>query len=248
MPRSPAPDQPPAVEHAALHRRLEQLRNAMGEATAPTVPPAPAAPETQASVSTKSGVAPVVVRIGSALLIAGALWWTFGTGTLSVAVPPVADTAPAAQAPAAVNPAPAQTAPVAAPPAATPGQPVLDEQQIRAALERWRLDWSRRDVDAYLQHYSPSFVPAGGQTRAAWEATRRKNISSRPAIRVEVNDLRIEPLGAQQVRLTFLQNYISGTHQETAQPKTMRMVLGDSGWQIVGEWQGPEPKPPSKKP
>lgn len=248
MPRSPAPGQPPAVDHAALHRRLEQLRNAMGEVTELAVPQTPASPETpRASVSTKARVAPVVV-IGSALLIAGALWWTFGTGTRSAAVPPVADTAPATQAPALAKPAPAQTAPVAAPLAAALVQPVLDEQQIRDALESWRLDWSRRDVDAYLKHYSPSFVPASGQTRAEWEAIRRRSISSRPAIRVEVNNLRIEPLDAQQVRLSFLQNYISGTYQETAQPKTMRLVRGDSGWQIVGEWQGPGPKSPAKNP
>lgn len=221
----------------------------MGEAAELAVPQAPASPEIpRASVSTKASVAPVVVVIGSALLIVGALWWTFGTGTRPAAVPHVADTAPATQAPAVAIPATARTAPVGEVSAATLVHPVLDEQQIRDALENWRLDWSRRDVDAYLKHYSPSFMPANDQTRAEWETTRRKSISSRPAIRVEVNDLRIEPLDAQQVRLSFLQNYISGTYQETAQPKTMRLVLGNSGWQIVGEWQGPEPKSPSKNP
>jgi hypothetical protein len=217
----------------------------MGEAAELAVPQAPASPEIpRASVSTKASVAPVVVVIGSALLIVGALWWTFGTGTRPAAVPHVADTAPATQTPAVAIPATARTALVGEVSAATLVHPVLDEQQIRDALENWRLDWSRRDVDAYLKHYSPSFMPASGQARAEWEATRRKSISSRPAIRVEVNDLRIEPQDAQQVRLSFLQNYISGTYKSrTAQ--TARLVLGTRAGR---SWVNRQGRSPSRRP
>jgi adhesin transport system outer membrane protein len=185
----------------------------------------------------------------TAVLIAGALWWTVGTGTTPQAPPNVRSVATAPQTAPVVasQPVPVATAPVAtAPP--PPAQPLLDEQQVRDTLETWRLDWSRRDVDAYLKHYSPAFVPANGQSRAEWEALRRKNITSRPAIRVEVNGLRIEALDPDQFRLQFLQNYISGTYLETAQPKTLRMARSGKDWLIVGEWQGKEPASAARKP
>lgn len=239
MPPSLASSYPQAAHQAALHRRLEQLRTAMGESTDPMTHQAPIT-HPLAPVSTKAG-APPLLLIGSTLLIAGALWWAFGAGTHAANAMAVADTGPLPQAPATARPSLAQTTVVAATPAVPPQtKPVLDEQQIRDALENWRLDWSRRDVEAYLRHYSPSFEPVSDQTRAEWEASRRKNISSRPAIRVELNDLRIEPLDERQVRVSFLQSYISGTYQESAQPKTMRLVQEDLDWRIVGEWQGSE--------
>lgn len=174
--------------------------------------------------------------------------WAFGNGAPTSAEPPASSVTPGPQAAAVAIKQPADPTPAPVLAATKPAQAALDEQQIRDTLETWRLDWSRRDVGAYLKHYSPSFVPADGQSRAEWEASRRKNISSRPAIRVEVNDLRIEPLDQDQIRLSFLQNYISGTYQETAQPKTLRLVRAGTDWLIVGEWQGPEPVSAAKSP
>jgi hypothetical protein len=137
-------------------------------------------------------------------------------------------------APAAVTPAP-----VAAP---------SEDNAIRDTVERWRLDWSRRDVPAYLAHYSDRFEPAEGIARAEWEAKRRQAILQRPAIRVEVADLSIDYPDEQEARVRFRQTYLSGRYQENAQPKTLRLLREDGGWRIAGEWQGAGPVETPRKP
>lgn len=46
---------------------------------------------------------------------------------------------------------------------------VNDHAQIREVLERWSLAWSSQNMNAYFDQYAKSFVPAGGQSRSAWE-------------------------------------------------------------------------------
>lgn len=242
------PPRQSAIDRTALDRRLEQLHTTMGDAagSAHSMPRNAAPPRAGGSVAA-AGPAKAdratAILIGSAVLVLGALWWAYRAGTRTAA-------APATQA--ALPPAP--MAPSISPPARTrPSAEAqvdksLDEQRIRDLLENWRLDWSRRDVDAYLAHYDPAFVPAGGQTRAEWAASRRQNILRRPAIRIEVNDLRIEQVDEKQVRLSFRQNYLSGTYQETALPKTLLLLRGQAGWRIAGEWQGQEPGTTHKTP
>lgn len=236
---------PPAPEHAALHRRLAQLHSAMGnESTAPAAPSPRAAATSPPARVPMAGILRLTV-ITATFLAAGAMLWYWNEQAahqnvvpsppkaLAAAPTPQATPTSSAKAPAAEQPAP--------PTATGPTLSATNEKQIRDMLETWRLDWSRRDVDAYLGHYSPEFVPAGNQSRTAWAQVRRKNIVSRPAIRIEVHELQIEPLTDKEVRLTFLQDYLSGTYQETAQPKTLQLARSESGWKIVAEWQGQGP-------
>lgn len=241
------------TDHTALHHRLALLRSAIGEPEPPSYAPAATAQMPTPAVRPlrtihRSATALMV----SVVLMAGLIGWVTSNGPL-IAHGPVPENDIPASRPTqlAENPTPvAAAAAGTAPPAsnAMPAPAPADEKGVRDMINTWRLDWSRRDVAAYLSHYSQSFVPVGGQTRAEWESARQRNISSRPAIRVEVDDLRVEPLDDKHVRLSFLQNYISGSYQERAQPKTMLLVREDMGWKIAGEWQGTPPQSLAKKP
>lgn len=101
---------------------------------------------------------------------------------------------------------------------------------------------------AYLAHYSTRFKPAGGIGRTDWEAQRRQALLNRPAIRVEVQGLRIERPNAQEARVHFHQSYLSGRYQETDQPKTLHLMREDGHWRIAGEWQGEGPTEAARKP
>ena len=67
--------------------------------------------------------------------------------------------------------APAQPSAVTPMPSAETGDDVL------ATLRSWADAWSSQDVDAYLDHYAPSFVAADGRSKESWTILRRKRIS-----------------------------------------------------------------------
>lgn len=248
-PRTPghkaAPDPAPARKNLGrrdydreLTRRLEQLQKAMGES------PAAAPPVTQAASISPSApprtvpAAPLLATaLISALAGAGATWLAIGGQPANEPTPPqVINTAPVPVAPPVAPPAPVAEA---AAPATSEPAPI--EAQARELLEAWRQAWSSRDSDAYLSFYSPNFTPADGQKRADWAAARRKNLASRPSIKVEVREIHVERIDDRQLRLAFVQDYAAGSYRETAQPKTLRLVRQEGKWLIAEEWQGMAP-------
>lgn len=112
------------------------------------------------------------------------------------------------------------------------------EERALAILEEWRAAWSNRDTDAYLSHYSDSFVAANGQDRATWAETRRKNFGSRNSISVKTYDVHATRLDDRRIQLVFLQDYESGGYREKAQPKVFLLIQEGQDWRIAGEWQG----------
>lgn len=226
----------------ALARRLEQLQRAMGES------PAAEPPATQA-VSISPSAAPrttqsatlLATALVSALVGAGAMWLAIGGQPASE--PPPTQIVNAAPVPVAPPVAPQAPVAEAAAPAASELAPMVnrDEDQARELLEAWRQAWSSRDSDAYLSFYSPNFTPADGQKRAEWAAARRKNLDSRPLIKVEIRDINVERVDDQQLKLAFLQDYAAGSYRETAQPKILQLVRQEGKWLIAGEWQGTAP-------
>lgn len=116
------------------------------------------------------------------------------------------------------------------------------EKQVEAAVEDWRDAWSSRDMERYLDIYSDAFVPGDGTTRDAWIASRYRNVGGRTSIEITVRNLQVSSIDGNRVRASFLQDYASGSYQETGQPKTLDWVLEeDNRWRIAGEWQGDAP-------
>lgn len=213
----------------ALAKRLEALRT-IGQG-AHDVPPAaqgPVAPEQPSKPPCCLRTGTLLLAMLLSILAGAAMTW------LSTQASPQPVVAPA--------PASAPTLPevVAAPVAAPKPQP-SDEDRARELVENWRSAWAGRDVETYLACYGADFAPANGQTRDAWEAARRKNIASRSSIAVATNGLTFERLDALRMKVSFLQDYASGSYRETAQPKTLLLVRSEAGWLIAGEWQGEVP-------
>lgn len=220
----------------ALARRLEQLQTAMGESPATSPPVAQTASLSSAAPRSTPAATLLATALVSALAGAGAMRLAIGGQPASEPTPPQIVNA----APVPVAPPVAPQAPVAE--AAAPAAMVnRDEDQARELLEAWRQAWSSRDGEAYLSFYSPNFTPADGQKRAEWAAARRKNLASRPLIKVEVRDINVERVDDQQLKLAFLQDYAAGSYRETAQPKILQLVRLEGKWLIAGEWQGTAP-------
>lgn len=108
-----------------------------------------------------------------------------------------------------------------------------DHAQIRKALELWSLAWSSRNLDAYFDQYAKTFVPAGGQSRTAWEKTRRQRILSKSQISHEIRDLQIT-VDADQATANFEQMYATDQTRLVG-PKTLRLQRVGSSWRIISE-------------
>lgn len=107
-----------------------------------------------------------------------------------------------------------------------------------AAVDRWAQAWAAKDVDGYLAAYSPRFVPADGQTRAAWEAQRTERIRApkRISITLAQRHLRLDP-GAARGSVSFVQTYRSDRFNGSAW-KTLELERDGGRWLIVAERAG----------
>ena len=109
--------------------------------------------------------------------------------------------------------------------------------EISKAVEAWADAWSKKDVRAYLAHYARDFKPAGGESRSAWEAERSKRINKPGAIRVTIENLKVEMDGADRATVRFRQNYRSASLNSTT-GKTLIMARRDGRWLIQQERVG----------
>lgn len=99
--------------------------------------------------------------------------------------------------------------------AAKPSDPVAnagpnEEQNITDALNIWAKAWSSKDLDKYFASYADSFNPAKGESRKAWEATRKDRISKPASISVEIANQKVSLDGADNAKVTFKQTYSAG--------------------------------------
>lgn len=145
-------------------------------------------------------------------------------------------------APQTTAPGPTQgTASPADAPTPPPPTPPRTEDVLTARLESWRSAWAARDVETYLAHYSVHFVPADGQTRQGWATTRRRIISTRPAITLSVHAVTVQAVSSERWQTRFQQDYAAGALVEKNRAKWLDWVQEDGTWRIVAERQMPDP-------
>ncbi|MES2682848.1 MAG: tetratricopeptide repeat protein [Pseudomonadota bacterium] len=155
-----------------------------------------------------------------------------GSTQVAAAAPKPAAATPVVAAPAA--PVTAASTPAAATAAAAPGDAV-DSGGVNSALTAWAKAWSARDVDAYVAQYAPDFVPEGGLSRATWEQQRRDRITRPSRIGVRALNPEITKIGADRVRVSFVQEYQSDTFSDQVN-KVLEFKSTPSGWKIVREF------------
>jgi hypothetical protein len=116
------------------------------------------------------------------------------------------------------------------------------DDQVVAAVETWRQAWAKRDMSTYLDAYSDAFTPPDGMSREDWIASRYRNVGGRKSIDVQIQRLLVQSPEEGRARVSFLQDYRSGSVREVGQSKTLDLVKGtDNRWRIVGEWRGDPP-------
>ncbi|MGB7816126.1 MAG: tetratricopeptide repeat protein [Methylotenera sp.] len=109
-----------------------------------------------------------------------------------------------------------------------------EEQNITDAVNNWAKAWSDKDVSKYLASYADSFKPVKGESRKAWEQTRRERISKPASINVGLANQKIMMDGNENAKVSFRQSYQAGgkpirTH------KTLMLKKTNGVWLIEQE-------------
>lgn len=109
-----------------------------------------------------------------------------------------------------------------------------DNSQITDAVDAWAKAWSAKNVDKYLASYSSSFKTPKGESRKAWEQTRRERVGRPESIKVEVSNPKVVMESATLAKVSFKQTYsANGSPQYT--PKTLLMKKVGDNWLIDQE-------------
>ena len=108
------------------------------------------------------------------------------------------------------------------------------EKEALAAVNAWAKAWSSKNVDQYLASYADNFQTPDGQSRQQWEQLRRERIDKPARISVELSNMRVKMIGADQARVSFKQRYQAGsTTMRTAKALILKRSKGH--WLIEQE-------------
>jgi ketosteroid isomerase-like protein len=124
--------------------------------------------------------------------------------------------------------------PVPAEKPAKPAPVANNSGEVLETLHAWAAAWSAQDVDKYLSFYAADFKVPGGQSRAAWEATRRARLTQPEFIEVGISNANVEFRDAGQAAVKFHQSY-RASHMKASGKKNLVMVKAGGKWRIREE-------------
>lgn len=105
---------------------------------------------------------------------------------------------------------------------------------VEEAVKGWAKAWSAKNVDGYLAYYGAGFKVPNGESRTAWEKSRRERISAPASIRVELSGIRIKMDDSNRATVSFHQSYRAGEVAKRTS-KSLIMKKGGSKWFIEQE-------------
>ena len=114
-----------------------------------------------------------------------------------------------------------------------PSKPTFDrDQELRAFIEKWRTAWANKDIDAYINCYSPSFK-SGNLNKEEWREKKIYLNQKYKFIAVQIHNIVIEwtSTGA---NVSFQQTYKSDQLQNSG-VKTLHLVNKKNRWLIENE-------------
>ncbi|MBK7898729.1 MAG: tetratricopeptide repeat protein [Azonexus sp.] len=227
--------------NATAQNKMALIRDLISTSARPNVKPqAAAAPAAPAAPAAKPAPAPAPVA-APAPVPAAVSASTAPPPAAKPAAPPAPTATVVATTPAAAAPAPAPAAapaPVPAPAKAPEPRPAARGEdrsdEVAKALAGWASAWSRKDVPAYLAHYSSDFVPPKGMSRKAWEEEREERIagkSGKISVSYDTPDITLD---GDRATVKFRQHY-KATGLKTSTSKVLVFVRAGGKWLIRDE-------------
>ncbi len=112
-----------------------------------------------------------------------------------------------------------------------------ETQDVLNTVNAWAKAWSKGDVAVYLAFYSQDFKTPNGESREAWEKSRKERISKSMSIQVTVIDPKVTLSDKTHAKANFKQDYRSKTLKSTT-AKTLHLVKSGDKWLIQTEQAG----------
>jgi len=104
---------------------------------------------------------------------------------------------------------------------------------ITTAISNWGKSWSSMNINAYLDMYSPNYIPSKGLDIKAWKKQRRNRLK-KDFIKLDISNVSIEFTACDKAKVTFDQDYASPGYKDHTQ-KIMLFEKLDSRWLIIRE-------------
>lgn len=105
---------------------------------------------------------------------------------------------------------------------------------VRAAIEKWRIAWTNRNIEQYLESYQPNYTPNNKTTHQQWVNERTARIVGRKNIEVTISNLELKQLADGRVSAQFEQHYRSDILDNKTR-KTLVLERINDRWVIVSE-------------
>ena len=112
-----------------------------------------------------------------------------------------------------------------------------DKAEVIATINAWASAWARQDVAAYIGAYARDFKLPRGESRQAWEASRKSRVSAPKKIEVSIDNPVVSFDDAGIATVKFRQNYKSNIVTARS-AKTLVMSKAGGKWQIREERSG----------
>jgi Flp pilus assembly protein TadD/ketosteroid isomerase-like protein len=109
-----------------------------------------------------------------------------------------------------------------------------EEKNVTDAVNNWAKAWSDKNVDKYLASYADSFKPPKGESRKAWEQTRRERVSKPASINVELANQKVILDGTDSAKVSFKQTY-KANGKPIRTDKTLILKKSNGSWLIEQE-------------
>ncbi len=105
-------------------------------------------------------------------------------------------------------------------------------EELLAFIEKWRQAWVAKDIESYMNCYSPSFKN-GAMDKDEWRARKKFLNKKYRYIKVDVQNIVVEWTSA-GAKVTFYQSY-SSDQLQTSGTKTLQMINRKNRWLIEKE-------------
>ena len=112
-----------------------------------------------------------------------------------------------------------------------------DDKAIIEAVNNWAGAWSDKDVEKYLASYAQTFKPAKGESRQAWEQSRRERVSKPSSINVSLSNQKVTLIDANNAKIRFNQIY-KAAGKPIKTDKTLVLKKNGANWLIEEEIAG----------
>jgi len=103
----------------------------------------------------------------------------------------------------------------------------IDPGSVRKFVESWLNHWNENNIKGYLASYDTSFIDSRGRNLQAFSQYKQDVFAQRPTQRIEISDIEITPLKANQFRVRFEQYYTSQAYTDLGNKTLITTACGD---------------------